>query len=47
MECTFGWLGLYRRPARDYELLTQSLAAYHWVACIGIMLSQIQPVGSA
>ena len=41
VERTFGWLGRHRRLARDYERLTKTLAAYHWVAYLGIMIQRI------
>jgi transposase len=49
VERTFGWLARHRRLARDYERLTQTLAAYHWVAFIGVLLTRIQlaPFSSA
>ena len=47
VERTFGWLARHRRLARDYERLTQTLAAYHWVAFIGILLARIQLAPSA
>jgi len=28
----------FRRLARDYERLSTTLAAYHWLAFIGLML---------
>ena len=40
-------LARHRRLARDYERLTQSLAADHWVAFIGIPLTRIQLAPSA
>jgi transposase len=46
VERTFGWLGRHRRLARDYERLTQTLAGYHWVAYLGLMLERII-IGSA
>ncbi len=49
VERTFGWLSRHRRLARDYERLAQTLAAYHWVAFLGILLGRIQfaPLSSA
>ena len=47
VERTFGWLARHRRLARDYERLTQTLAAYHWIAFIGILLARIQLAPSA
>ena len=49
VERTFGWLARHRRLARDYERLSTTLAGYHWVAFIGILLDRIQlaPFSSA
>jgi transposase len=41
VERTFGWLGRFRRLARDYERLPETLAAWHWVAFIALMLSRL------
>lgn len=41
VERTFGWLGRHRRLARDYERLVQTLAGYHWLAYLGIMIQRI------
>lgn len=41
VERTFGWLGRHRRLARDYERLAETLAGYHWVAFLGLMLQRI------
>jgi transposase len=41
VERTFGWLGRFRRLARDYERLHETLAGWHWVAFIGLMLGQL------
>src|SRR2546421_5247303 len=41
VERTFGWLGRFRRLARDYERLPHTLAAWHGVACIALMLSRL------
>jgi transposase len=46
VERTFGWLGRHRRLARDYERLTETLANYHWVAYLGVILERIM-TGSA
>jgi transposase len=40
VERTFGWLGRFRRLARDYERLANTLAGWHWLASVVIMLSQ-------
>ena len=41
VERTFGWLGRFRRLARDYERLTTTLTGYHWVAFLGILLTRL------
>lgn len=41
VERTFGWLGRFRRLARDYERLDSTLASWHWVAMIALLLPKI------
>jgi transposase len=41
IERTFGWLGRFRRLARDYERLEQTLAGWHWLAFVILVLKQI------
>ena len=41
VERTFAWLGRFRRLARDYERLSQSLAGFHWLAAISLMLGSL------
>jgi transposase len=41
VERTFGWLGRFRRLAREYERLPETLAAWHWVAFIALLLGQL------
>jgi transposase len=41
VERTFGWLGRFRRLARDYERLTTTLKGWHWVASLVILLTRI------
>jgi transposase len=41
VERTFGWLGRFRRLARDYERPPETLAAWHWVAFIALMLARL------
>jgi transposase len=41
VERTFGWLGRFRRLARDYERLTETLAAWHWVGFITLLLAKV------
>ena len=38
---SFGWLALFRRPARDDERLAQSLAGFHRIAFAIIMASRL------
>jgi transposase len=40
VERTFGWLGRFRRLARDYERLTATLQGWHWVAALVLFLQQ-------
>jgi len=40
VERTFGWLGRFRRLARDYERLDRTLAAWHWLAAVAILLEK-------
>jgi transposase len=40
VERTFGWLGRFRRLARDYERLSEVLAGWHWLAAIALLLGQ-------
>ena len=41
VERTYGWLGRFRRLARDYERLTETLAGWHWVAFLAILLGRL------
>lgn len=41
IERTFGWLGRFRRLARDYERLAETLAGWHWVAFIALLLGKL------
>ena len=38
VERTFGWLGRFRRLARDYERLPETIATWHWVAFLAILM---------
>jgi transposase len=38
VERTFGWLGRFRRLARDYERLTTTLEGWHWLAAVALLL---------
>ena len=46
VERSFGWLGRFRRLARDYERLSETLAGWHWFAFITLLVAQV-PLGSA
>jgi transposase len=41
VERTFGWLGRFRRLARDYERLAETLAGWHWLASIALLLAKV------
>jgi transposase len=38
VERSFGWAARFRRLARDYERLASTLAGYHWLAFVLLML---------
>jgi transposase len=41
VERTFAWAARFRRLARDYERLACTLAAYHWLALVTLMLHSL------
>ena len=41
VERSFAWAARFRRLARDYERLASSLAAYHWLAAVCLMLNSL------
>jgi transposase len=41
VERTFGWLGRFRRLARDYERLAEMLAGWHWLAFLTLLIKQL------
>ena len=41
VERTFGWLGRFRRLTRDYERLTETLAGWHWLAFLTLLLPRL------
>jgi len=41
VERTSGWLGRFRRLARDYERLTETLAGWHWLAFLTLLLPRL------
>jgi transposase len=40
IERSFGWLGRFRRLARDYERLAETLAGWHWLAFLTLLLAR-------
>jgi transposase len=38
VERTFGWLGRFRRLARDCERVTQTLEGWHWLEFVALLL---------
>lgn len=43
VERSFGWMARFRRLARDYERLATTLAGWHWVAFVYLMLHRVLP----
>jgi transposase len=41
VERTFAWAARFRRLARDYERLAATLAGYHWLAYVTLMLHSL------
>jgi transposase len=41
VERTFGWLGRFRRLARDYERLAKTLESWHWLAFVALLLANV------
>src|SRR5262249_31182840 len=41
VERSFGWVGRFRRLARDYERLAETLAGWHWLAFVGLLLTRV------
>ena len=41
VERSFGWAARFRRLARDFERLPSTLAAFHWLAFLSLMLRQV------
>jgi len=42
VERSFGWLGRFRRLARDYERLAVTLAGWHWLAFLTLLLPRLR-----
>jgi transposase len=41
VERSFAWAASFRRLARDYERLAETLAALHYLACAILMLAKL------
>ncbi len=41
VERTFGWLGRFRRLARDYERLADTLAGWDWLAAVMLLHGKV------
>jgi len=41
IERSFAWAARFRRLARDYERMAHTLAGWHYVAFVGLMLAQL------
>lgn len=41
VERSFAWAARFRRLARDYERLASTMAAYHWLAFVTLMLQSL------
>jgi transposase len=44
VERSFAWMGRFRRLARDYERLAATLAGWHWVAFVLLLLRRWGPI---
>jgi transposase len=44
VERSFGWAARFRRLARDYERLGETLAGLHYVAFVFLMLHRAAPL---
>ena len=43
VERSFAWAARFRRLARDYERLATTLAGYHWLAFVTLLLATLFP----
>jgi transposase len=41
VERSFGWVGRFRRLARDYERLATTLTGWHWIAFVALLLAKV------
>src|SRR6478736_6776339 len=46
VERSFGWMARFRRLARDYERLATTLAEWHWVAFVYLLLHRMIPMAA-
>ena len=46
VERSFAWSARFRRLSRDYERLASSLAGYHWLAFVSLLLSHLSKLAN-
>ncbi len=46
VERSFAWMGRFRRLARDFERLSETLAGWHWSAVTALLLHRWIPITS-
>jgi transposase len=44
IERNFAWAARFRRLARDYERLEETLVGFHLIAFVGLLLQRVLPV---
>jgi transposase len=44
VERSFGWMPSFRRLARDYERLLETLAVLHYLAFVTLMLKNVAKI---
>lgn len=44
VERSFGWAARFRRLARDYERLSQTIASFHYLAFVCLMFHRLAPL---
>jgi transposase len=45
VERSFGWMSRFRRLARDYERLAETLVGFHLIAFVILMVRQYVSIG--
>lgn len=45
VERSFGWMSRFRRLARDYERLAETLVGFHLIAFVMLMVRQYLSIG--